>query len=134
MNISFDYTLHRTKLPIISIMIENHEINFIIDTGSTCSLIDSNVIEYFKDIVKPVGEYYINGIDGIKYKVDVVVVPLRIEEKIYEQNFCVKPLLEAFNDIEKECGIQVHGLVGTDFLLKNKCIIDFKEMNLNIGG
>lgn len=51
MNISFDYTLNNTKLPIISIMIENIKINFIIDTGSTCNLIDSNVVEYLKDIV-----------------------------------------------------------------------------------
>lgn len=63
-----------------------------------------------------------------------MIIPLKIEEKIFEQNFCAKPLLEVFNDIEKECGIQVHGLLGTDFLMENKCIIDFKEMNLNIGG
>lgn len=132
MNISFDYTLNNTKLPIISIMIENKKINFIIDTGSTCNLIDSNIVEYFKDIVKPVGEYYINGIDGTKHKVDVVVIPLKIEEKIFKQNFCVKPLLEAFKNIEKECGIQVHGLLGTDFLLKNKCIIDFKSMEVKL--
>lgn len=52
------------KLPIISVFIEDKEMCFIIDTGSICRLIDSNVVECFKDLVKSVSEYYINGIDG----------------------------------------------------------------------
>jgi hypothetical protein len=62
------------KLPIISVFIEDKEMCFIIDTGSTCSLFDRNVVEYFKNIVKPVDEYYINGIEGTKHKVDIVIL------------------------------------------------------------
>lgn len=134
MDILIEYTLKRTKLPIISVLIEDKKMCFILDTGSTCSLIDSSVVEYFKDIVEPIGEYFVNGIDGTKHKVDTIVIPLMIEGQIYNQKFCVKPLLEAFEDIEKECGIQVHGLLGTDFLYENKCIVDFKEKNIIIEG
>lgn len=83
---------------------------FIIDTGSTCSLFDRNVVEYFKDIVKPVDEYYINGIEGTKHKVDIVILPFSFEDRLYNQKFCIKPLLEVFKDIERESGIQVYGL------------------------
>ena len=38
----------------------------------------------------------------------------------------------AFKDIENECGLQVHGLLGTDFLMGNKCIIDFKNKRICI--
>lgn len=62
--------LYKCRLPIIPVKIEDKYLCFIIDTGSTCSLIDSNVVEYFKDIVTPVDDYYISGIDGIKQKVD----------------------------------------------------------------
>ena len=131
---TFEYGLQNIRLPIVSVKIEDNILCFILDTGSTCSLIDRNVVEYFKDIAKPIGEYFINGIDGTKHKVDVVHLPFIINEKEYQQDFCVKPLHDAFKDIENECGLQVHGLLGTDFLMENKCFIDFKEMILNIGG
>lgn len=64
--------------------------------GSACSLIDSNVVEYFKDIVTPVGDYNISGIDGTKHKVDVVALPFSFVGQSYSPKFCVKPLLEVF--------------------------------------
>ena len=117
-----------SNLPIIVVIVKNKRLCFIIDTGSTCSLIDSNVVEYFKDITTPVGDYNISGIDGIKHKVDVVTLPFTFESRSYSPKFCVKPLLEAFKDIETESGIQVHGLLGTDFLMENKWIIDFDKL------
>lgn len=75
---TFEYGLQNIKLPIVTVRIEDKILYFILDTGSTCSLIDSNVVEYFKDIVKPKGDYYINGIDGTKHKVDVVRLPFII--------------------------------------------------------
>lgn len=125
---SIIYGLNKTKLPIIPVEIKGKHLCFIIDTGSTCSLIDSNVVEYFKDIATPVGDYNISGIDGTKHKVDVVALPFSFEGQSYSPKFCVKPLLEAFKDIEAESGIQVHGLLGTDFLMENKWIIDFDKL------
>lgn len=124
--------LHKAKLPIIPIEIEGQYLCFILDTGSTCSLIDSNVVEYFKDIVEPVGDYYISGIERTKHKVDMITLPFNFEGQIYKPKFCVSPLLDAFKGIENESGIQVHGLLGTDFLLENKWIIDFKTLAVNI--
>ena len=125
---SLYHGLNQTKLPIIVVEIEDKLLCFILDTGSTCCLIDSNVVEYFKDIVEPIGDYCISGIDGTKHKVDVVTLPFSFEGQSYNPNFCVKPLLEAFKDIETESGIQVHGLLGTDFLVKNKWILDFDKL------
>ncbi len=115
-------------ISIILVERKGKHLCFIIHTGSTCSLIDSNVVEYFKDIVTPVGDYNISGIDGTKRKVDVVTLPFSFEGQSYSPKFCVKPLLEAFKDIEIENGIQVHGLLGTDFLMENKWIIDFDKL------
>lgn len=123
--------LNSTRLPIIIVDIKGEHLCFILDTGSTCSLIDSTVVEYFKDIVEPVGDYYISGIEGTKHKVDMVTLPFNFEGQLYKPKFCVKPLLDAFSGIEKESGIQVHGLLGTDFLLENQWIINFKELNIH---
>lgn len=132
MKYHLSFGIHKAKLPIIPIEIKEQYLCFILDTGSTCSLIDSNVVEYFKDIVEPVGDYYINGIEGTEHKVDMITLPFTFEGQTYKPKFCVKPLLDAFKGIEDESGIQVHGLLGTDFLLENQCIINFEELNLCI--
>ena len=99
--------LNKVQLPIIHVKIENKYLCFILDTGSTCSLIDSTVVEYFKDIVEPVGDYYISGIEGTKHKVDMVALPFTFEGQVYKPKFCVRPLLDTFKGIEDESGIQV---------------------------
>lgn len=129
---SLCHRLNQTKLPIIVVEIEDKYLCFILDTGSTCSLIDSNVVEYFKDIVEPIGDYCISGIDGTKHKVDVVILPFNFEGYTYKPKFCVQPLADAFKSIEIESGVQIHGLLGTDFLIENKWIINFKELNIYI--
>ena len=120
--------LNKVQLPIIHVKIENKYLCFILDTGSTCSLIDSTVVEYFKDIVEPVGDYYISGIEGTKHKVDMVALPFTFEGQVYKPKFCVRPLLDTFKGIEDESGIQVHGLLGTEFLLENKWVINFNKL------
>ena len=124
------YGICKTKLPIILVEIEDKYLCFILDTGSTCSLIDSSVVEYFKDIVEPVGDYCISGIEGTKHKVDIITLPFNFEGQAYKPKFCVRPLLDAFKSIEDESGIQVHGLLGTDFLLENQWIVDFRTLTL----
>ena len=127
-NLSF--SISKVQLPLIIVKVKEKYICFILDTGSTCSLIDSTVVEYFKDIVEPVGDSYINGIEGSKHKVDMITLPFIFEGQMYKPKFCVKPLLDAFKSIEDESGIQVHALLGTDFLLENKWIIDFEKLKL----
>lgn len=122
--------LNKVQLPIIHVKIENKYLCFILDTGSTCSLIDSTVVEYFKDIVEPLGDYCISGIEGTKHKVDIITLPFNFEGQAYKPKFCVRPLLDAFKSIEEENGIQVHGLLGTDFLLENQWIVDFRTLTL----
>ena len=125
---SLYHGLNQTKLPIIVIEIEDKHLCFILDTGSTCCLIDSNVV---KNIVEPIGDYCISGIDGTKHKVDVVILPFNFEGYTYKPKFCVQQLSDAFKEIAEDSGIQVHGLLGTDFLIENKWIIDFKELNIH---
>ena len=130
MKYSLSHGLTSIGLPTIPVEVNNKKLCFILDTGSTCILIDSTVVEYFKDIIELVGDYYISGIEGTKHKVDMITLPFNFEGQIYKPKFCVRPLLDAFKSIEDESGIQVHGLIGTDFLLKNKWIIDFNELKI----
>ena len=127
-NLSF--SISKVQLPLIIVKVKEKYICFILDTGSTCSLIDSTVVEYFKDIGEPLGDYCISGIEGTKHKVDIITLPFNFEGQAYKPKFCVRPLLDAFKSIEEENGIQVHGLLGTDFLLENQWIVDFRTLTL----
>lgn len=73
------YGLTKVGLPIILTRVKDKHLCFILDSGSTCSLIDSTVVEYFKDIVEPAGDYCISGIEGTKHKVDIVTLPLTLK-------------------------------------------------------
>ena len=128
---SFYRRFNQTRLPTIMVGIEGKHLCFILDTGSPCSLIDSDVVEYFRDMVEPIGDYCISGLEGTKHKVDMITLPFNFEGYTYKTIFCVQPLLNAFKGIEDESGIQVHGLLGTDFLIENKWILDFKELNIH---
>lgn len=123
---SLAYGLEKIRLPVI--VVKN--LCFIIDTGSNCNLIDCRVAECFKGIVTPAGDYYVSGIDGTKQKVDVVILPFNFEGQTYRPNFCVKPLLETFKDIEIDNGIQIHGILGTPFFVENHWVIDFKNYKI----
>lgn len=83
---SLYYGLNNTGLPIILVDIKGKNLCFILDTGSTCSLIDSTVVEYFKDIVEPVGDYCISGIEGTKHKVDMITLPLTLKVRFISPN------------------------------------------------
>lgn len=127
---SLYYGLNSTRLPIILVGVKGERLCFILDTGSTCSLIDSDVVEYFRDMVEPIGDYCISGLEGTKHKVDMITLPFNFEGQVYKPKFCVKPLLNAFKGIKEDSGIQVHGLLGTDFLLENKWIINFDKLDI----
>lgn len=101
MHYSLYYGLNSTRLSIILIDVKGEYLCYILDTGSTCSLIDSTVVEYFKDIVELVGDYHVSGIEGTKHKVDMITLPFIFEGQVYKPKFYVKPLLDAFSGIEK---------------------------------
>lgn len=127
---SLAYGLEKIRLPIIVVKIKNKNLCFIIDTGSNCNLIDCRVAECFKDIVTHAGDYYVSGIDGNRQKVNVVILPFNFEGQIFSPKFCKKPLLETFKDIEKDNGIQIHGILGIPFLVANHWVIDFKNYKI----
>ena len=60
----------------------------------------------------------------------MITLPFNFEGQVYKPKFCVIHLLDAFKSIEEENDIQVHGLIGTDFLLENKWVINFEKLEL----
>ena len=133
-NFSFpiSYGLTKAGLPLIPIMIGDYALCFIIDTGATLSLLDSSVADRLGDLsVKSDKSSFILGLDGKHRQVEkTATLSFKIEEHSFTQTFVCESLFDALIKIEMESDIQVHGILGNDFLLKNKWIIDYEKLEI----
>lgn len=70
------------------------------------------------------------GIDGSTNNVSQVKGAITFEEKQSEVVFSVMDATEAISIVQKESGIQIHGILGKPFLVDNKWILDFNKLNI----
>ena len=129
MNNSFSIRegISMTWLPLIEAEVENQHLCFILDTGSTHSVLDEGMITILKDSINYVGENRLHGIEGNYVQTSEGLINLTINGKEYQQAFCFMPLGEAFASIKQESGIEIHGILGNNFLIENRWIIDYKK-------
>ena len=100
----------------------------VLDTGSVHSLINKSVIQY---IEYNETEYVatLSGIDNItREEENAIEIPLQYKGKVTRSIFVVTELSACFDEIKKETGVQLHGLLGSDFFVENRYIIDYNEM------
>ena len=48
----------------------------------------------------------------------------------YTSSFSVFDGSDAIRQIQEETGVQIHGILSTDFLVKNKWILDFDKLTI----
>jgi hypothetical protein len=125
--ISFKETLDLTDLPIITFKQGVNKLNLILDTAANNSLIDSNISDKF--VTKETSQKsMMYGVEGNMQEVNFVEMDIYYKDKCYTDNFQVVDMANAFNNIKKESGVTVHGILGNKFLEKYKYVIDFKEL------
>lgn len=125
---SFKQGLDLTGLPIITLYQGDTPLNFILDTGSDISVIDSNALPQINhEILKGV-EGSIYGIDGKKVNANVCTFTLNYKNNFYKHNYLVKDLGDAFRHIKHDHGVTLHGMLGSKFFNEFKYILDFSEL------
>ena len=122
--------LCRTWLPLLEIQVQDLYICLIIDTGSTHCVLDRNVADLLEERINIVGENRLHGIDGNFVNASEGILNFKIDEKEYKQAFCFRQLGNAFSSIKNESGIEVHGILGNNFLVENKWIIDYGKFEI----
>ena len=127
--ISIKEGLCRTWLPLIEAKVQNYYLCFIIDTGSTHCVLDESIADFFKDNINYVGENSLHGIEGNKVSAKEGVLSLNINGKEFQQSFCFMSL-GGFASIKQESGIEVHGILGNNFLIANKWVIDYGSFEI----
>ena len=126
MNYPLTLGLQKTGLPLIITSGKLKNLCFLIDTGATHNVLFSYVYEHFKDEFKTLDEKQnIMGIEGHYKETPTIEATFNFEGSEYTATFAVLEATEAIAQVQQETGVQIHGILSTDFLLDNKWIIDF---------
>lgn len=122
--------IHHKHLYFIRVKLNNKTTNLLIDTGAAASLLDINQANEY-DFKFNVTDQKFTGVGGLtnryrvsNYKFDHDSTTL----KIYPFGADLKTVSESF----MESGLQVAGVIGSDFLRTNDAIIDYKNNKLII--
>ena len=102
---------------------------FLIDTGATHNVLFAYVYEHFKNEFKVLEDKQnIMGIDGEYKETPVIEATFNFEGTDYTSSFSVLNATDAIAQVQEETGVQIHGVLGIEFLIENKWIIDFKKL------
>lgn len=126
-SISFKEGLDLTDLPIITLYNNECKFNFLLDTGANKSIIDSNVLHKLR-YTEVEGGSIIFGMEGKPVNAKYINMPLTYRNKIYEDTFQVVDMKVAFNRLKAESGVQLSGIIGSNFFQKYKYILDFDKL------
>ena len=104
---------------------------FMIDTGATESILFSFVYDLFKNSFKHIDDQgSVMSIDGTTYETPLVQATFNFENEAYTGSFLIFSVSDAIKSIEDESGVQIHGVIGTRFLVENKWILDFEKCKI----
>ena len=126
--ISFREVFDLIGFPIITFTQNGKKFHFLFDTGTNHNVIDSNVLKYLDyEKVDNKEKTTLSGMDGIRHKVDLCNITLYYKDQAYPFTYLAKDLKETFSLFKKDFGIQLSGMVGTEFFAKYQYVIDFKD-------
>jgi hypothetical protein len=123
---SFKESLDLANLPIVTMYQGNNKIHFLLDTGSTDNMIDSNyTILNYKNIENECAN--LTGIGGTQ-QTELIELNLFYKDKEFVVDALKLDMSNTFGVIKQNTGIQLHGILGSSFFNKYKYILDYYNM------
>lgn len=124
---SFREAMDLTSLPIVTFYQGDKKFNFLLDTGATLSVINQAVLESITHTTTDrAGELF--GVDGVKREVSYTSINLTYKNKEYIEEFQVLDMQEAIDQVKAESGVNMVGIIGSEFFRKYKYVLDFDEL------
>lgn len=124
--ISFKESIDLTELPVVTFNNGEKKLNFLLDTGSNNSHINSSIL-HLLDHIKINQKIDVIGTEGNKVNNEMCKMTIHYRNQKFEEEFIISDLEDAFNIIKQEDGVQIHGILGNKFFEKYKYILDFKD-------
>ena len=130
MKVPIKYSLNKIGLPLI-VTSSKPNLCFLIDTGATHNIV-------FSFVYKELSHYFqstqdtscLMGIDGTTNEVRQVKTAISFDDKVTTASFSVLDASSAVMQIQREHGVQIHGILGIPFLTQNKWVLDFNKLNV----
>lgn len=122
------YGFLKTGLPLIIVEVFNHKLCFLLDTGSNKNIIDKRIYNHFIDklpVQTNTGSLLsLGGKSGESIEIEI---PFKFEQISYCEPFLCTGEISSFDEIKMDSGVQIHGILGSQFFLKHDWIIDFEK-------
>ena len=126
-NMSFKEAMDLVELPVVTFYNGDKKFNFLLDTGATISVINSNILNNFPhEKVEATGVLW--GMEGNKIDVSYVRASLVYKDKVYEEEFQVVDMAASFNEVKAESGVTLSGILGNSFFKKYQYVLDFNSL------
>lgn len=127
--ISFEQSLKKSELIIIPLYNNGKKLNFVVDSGSTCNIINASVVDELNILQEDIDASKIESISiaGDASANNVVSMMLEAKAENFFETFFVMDMDAAFRWSSSEYGEQVHGILGCDFLTRYGKVIDFDK-------
>ena len=129
--ISFKEAMDLVELPVVTFYNGDTKLNFLLDTGSNVSYINSSIIPLLVH-EKTDKEMNTIGIEGNKVSNQFCKMSVAYKNQVFEEEFSIADLDEAFSVVKQESGVQIHGILGSKFFERYKYVLDFKELTAYI--
>ena len=125
--ISFRESMDLTELPVVTFYNGDKKLNFLLDTGSNISHINSSSLSLLEH-KKIDMQAETMGFEGNKVSNEFCRMTVFYKNQKFEDEFSITDLDEAFNVIKQENGVQIHGILGSKFFEKYRYVLDFSEL------
>ena len=126
-NMSFKEAMDLVELPVVTFYNGDKKFNFLLDTGATISVINSNILDNFThEKIESTGILW--GMEGNKINVSYIKASLIYKDKTYEENFQVVDMTASFNAVKAESGVTLSGILGNSFFKKYQYVLDFNSL------
>ena len=126
-SMSFKEAIDLVELPVVTFYNGGKKFNFLLDTGATLSVIDSNILNNFPhEKIEATG--VLLGMEGNKIDVSYVRAPLVYKDKVYEEDFQVVDMAASFNEVKAESGVTLSGILGNSFFKRYQYVLDFNSL------
>ncbi|HCY01049.1 MAG TPA: hypothetical protein DG754_12990 [Bacteroidales bacterium] len=114
--------------PILTGRLGDDDINLILDTGASRTVLGKHITKEFPTIECEAEEAFAAGINAQTMEVEQLEIPeITIGESTFENLLVFSTNLDGISEIyQKMAGLKIDGLIGCDFLVKYKATINFK--------
>lgn len=127
-NMSFKEAMDLVELPVVTFLNGDKKLNFLLDTGSNISQINSSILPLLDHKKIEAKDMDVTGIEGNKVNTEFCEMTITYKGQEFVGDFCIHNLDDAFAIVKEESGVQIHGILGSLFFQKYKYVFDFASL------